>query len=170
MRLSKIEYGCYLALAAKSRSEDPFTQVGAVALSRENRILGTAYNGLKSGAVVQEWMLKEDNRARKSDLFIHAESNLCALLRKGECHTICLTQSPCIKCCQNIAALDIKQVVYLQEYTKCNLFKEFFLFHGISFLELPPESKEKIKQYIQNSANFFELESTRNCAKSVEKA
>lgn len=170
MRLSRLEYGCYLALAAKSRSEDPFTKVGAVALSKDNRVLGTAYNGLKPGAKVEPWMLREENRARKSDLFIHAESNLCALLRKGECYTICLTQSPCIKCCQNIAALDIKTVVYLQEYTKCNLFKEFFSFHGVQYFELDPVSKNNIKQYIKDFSNFFELESERNCAKVIDKA
>lgn len=158
MRLSRLEYGCYLALAVKSRSEDPFTKVGAVALSRENRVLGTAYNGLKSGATLESWMLHEENRAKKSDLFIHAESNLCALLRKGECYTICLTLSPCIKCCQNIAALDIKNVVYLQEYSKCTLFKEFFSFHGIQYLQLDPVSKKNIKEYMLNKDNFSELD------------
>lgn len=156
MRLSKEEYGCLLALAAKSRSEDPHTKIGAVALSADNRVLGTAYNGLKPGRYVEEWMTKEENREAKGDVFIHAEANLCALLRKGECHTICLTQSPCIKCCQNIAALDIVRVVYLKEYS-CKKFKNFFEFHGVEYFQLSFESKQRIADHIRNFSNFTEL-------------
>lgn len=148
-RLSKLEYGCYLALVAKSRSEDPHTQVGAVAFSKDFRVLGTAYNGLRAGKEVPNWMYDDSNRLEKADLMIHAESNLCSLLTKDICHTICLTHSPCIKCCQNIAALNIKQVVYLKEY-KDSKFKDFFEFHGISYLELPQEGKVNIRRVIQN--------------------
>lgn len=157
MRLSFDEYGCFLALVAKSRSEDIFTQVGGVAMDYENRVLGTAYNGLRSGQKIEEWMTKEENRERKSDLFLHCESNLCALLTRGECKTIYLTHSPCIKCCQQIAALDIKRVVYIQEYKKCQKFKDFLTFHRIAFEEISQESKNKILNYLQNINNFKEL-------------
>lgn len=155
-RMSFDEYGCFLAMAAKTRSEDPHTKVGAVAFSSDYRILGSAYNGLKPKAKIPEWMKDNEKRDKKGNLFIHAESNLCALLKKGECHTICITQSPCIKCCQTIAATGISKVVYLKEY-RCQEFKEFFDFHQIEYIELPPSSKQKILDYIKNLNNFSEL-------------
>jgi deoxycytidylate deaminase len=156
-RLTFDEYGCLLALMAKSRSEDEFTKIGGVALDKNGRVLGVSYNGLKSGQIMPDWMKLEENRERKSDLFIHCESNLCALLRKGECHTLCLTQSPCIKCCQQICALDIQKVVYLTEYKKCGKFKDFLNFHNIDYYELSRLSKDKILNYIRNQNSFPEL-------------
>jgi deoxycytidylate deaminase len=153
-RLTFDEYGCLLALMARSRSEDPFTKVGGVALNKEGRILGVSYNGLYSGMSLPDWMKKEENRDLKSDIFIHCESNLCAQITKDQCHTICLTISPCIKCCQNIAALNIKRVVYVSEYKKCNKFKKFFDFYGIEYYQLSEDQKNKIKKYILESVNI----------------
>ena len=148
-RLSKDEYGCLLALVAKSRSEDIFTQVGACATDINGRVLGTGYNGLLPGAEIPDWMLLEENRDLKSDLFIHAESNLCSRLTRGDCHTLYLTMSPCIKCCQNIAALGFKRVVYLKEYDKCSKFKKFLDFHGISFYQLEEKNKNNIFEFLK---------------------
>lgn len=156
-RLSFDEYGCFLALVGKSRSEDFFTRIGGAAFNNENRVLGVSYNGLKSGSKMPDWMKLEENREKKSDLFIHCESNLCALLIKGQCKTIYLTQSPCIKCCQNICALDIQRVIYLKEYKKCDKFKEFLSFHEIEYKELPQENKNNILAYIKEINNFDEL-------------
>jgi len=156
-RLTFDEYGCLLALMAKSRSEDKFTRVGGAAFDYNNRVLGVSYNGLKSGHDLPDWMKLEENREKKSDLFIHCESNLCALLTKGQCKTIYLTLSPCIKCCQSVAALNIQRVVYLKEYEKCNKFKEFFDFHGIVYEELPIDSKDNIYNYLGDLHNVEEL-------------
>lgn len=157
MRLSFDEYGILLALCAKSRSEDFFTRIGGAAFSHENRVLGVSYNGLKPGQVVPDWMKLEENRDKKSDFYIHCESNLCAFLTKDSCKTLFLTQSPCIKCCQNIAALNVQRVVYLKEYKKCNKYKEFLTFHGIEWGELSRESKDIVLNYIKNLKNFEEL-------------
>ena len=157
-RLSFDEYGCLLALMGKSRSEDPHTRIGGVGLDKHGKVLGVSYNGLKSGAIMPDWMKLEENRDRKSDYFIHAESNLCAQLKKDECYTLCLTQSPCIKCCQNIAALNIQRIIYLKEYIKCNKYKEFLTFHGIYFRELEKDGKNKIYNYIMDLSNFKELQ------------
>lgn len=156
-RLSFDEYGCLLALMAKSRSVDKFTRVAAIALDKNGRVLGAAYNGLKPGMKMPEWMTLEENRPRKSMLFLHAESNLCALLKKDECHTICLTISPCIACCQNIAALNIQKVVYIKEYEKCDKFKDFLAFHDIEYRQLSLVEKKRIQEYIITTSNFEEL-------------
>jgi hypothetical protein len=157
MRLSFDEYGSLLALVVKSRSEDPHTQVGGVAFNKEKRIKATGYNGLKSGMQLPEWMRLDSNRTEKSDLMIHCESNLCSGLVKGECDTIYLTISPCIKCCQNIAALDIKTVIYLKEYLKCSKYKQFLSFHNIKYRQLSDNEKQNIKKYLIDQDNFLEL-------------
>jgi deoxycytidylate deaminase len=157
MRLSFDEYGSLLALVAKSRSEDPHTQVGGVAFNKEKRIKATAYNGLKSGMQLPDWMHLDNNRIEKADLMIHCESNLCSGLLKGECDTVYLTISPCIKCCQNIAALDIKRVIYLKEYLKCSKYKQFLSFYGIDYRELSDKEKQNIKNYLLDHNNFLEL-------------
>ena len=43
-----------LAHAAALRSEDPYRKVGAAALDADNRVIGTAYNGLYPGFKAQE--------------------------------------------------------------------------------------------------------------------
>jgi len=156
-RLTKDQYSCFLALVAKSRSEDPHTKIGAVAISEDNRVLASSYNGLKSGFELEKWMFLEENREKKADYFIHAEANLCALLKKDECHTIALTQSPCIRCCQQIGSLNIKRVIYIKEYERCSKFKDFFKFYNIEYMELPKESKQRILEYIKDSNNYKEL-------------
>lgn len=159
-RLTFDEYGCLLALVGKSRSEDYFTRIGGAAFDSSNRVLGVAYNGLKPGQKMPNWMKLEENRPLKSDLFIHCESNLCSLLTVNQCKTIYLTQSPCIKCCQNIAALNIQRVVYLKEYAKCDKYKQFLTFHNIKFERLSADSRCNIIKYIQNLGNFEELYDT----------
>ena len=156
-RLNIYEYGCMLTLVGKSRSEDYFTHASAVGISKDKRILGIAYNGLKAGQEVPEWMQLEENRQKKTAYYLHAEDNLFALVKKDECHTLCVNISPCLPCCKVIAANGVKMVVYIKEYAKCNGFKEFFKFYGISYEELPVRSKQKIKEYLTNMANFPEL-------------
>ena len=156
-RLSIEEYGCLLSLIGKGRSEDCFTHTSGVAISKDKRILGISYNGLAPGMIVPDWMKKEDNRAKKSEFYLHAEDNLFALIKKGECHLLCLNISPCISCCRTIIANNVTRVVYLKEYHRCNKFKEFFKFYGVDCHELSMESKKNIKLYLRNDFNFEEL-------------
>jgi deoxycytidylate deaminase len=157
-RLTIEEYGCLLSLIGKGRSEDPKTRVSAVAIAKDKRVIGISYNGLKSGIEVPTWMFIDENRIKKAEYFIHAEQNLFSLLKKDECDLLCLNLSCCIKCCQTVAAHNVKKVVYLQEYHGCNKFKEFFKFHTIDCHELSVEGKQNIKNYLTDMTNFKELE------------
>jgi Cytidine and deoxycytidylate deaminase zinc-binding region len=71
-RLAIPEYAMALAHVASLRSEDPYRKVGAVALDFDNRVIGTAYNGLAPGynASAEFWA---DRDARRS-FMIHASS------------------------------------------------------------------------------------------------
>ena len=156
-RLSIEEYGCMLSLIGKGRSEDYFTHASGVAISKDKRILGISYNGLKAGMRVPDWMRLEENRAKKSEFYLHAEDNLFSLVKRGECDLLCLNISPCISCCRTIAANNVRRVVYLREYHRCNKFKEFFAFYGIEHEELSVISKKNISRYLSDVRNFEEL-------------
>lgn len=157
-RLTIEEYGCLLSLIGKGRSEDIHTKASAVAISSDKRILGISYNGLRAGMKMPIWMYKEENRVKKGEFMIHAEKNLFSLLKKGDCSLLCLNISPCLNCCQTILANDVKTVVYIKEYHRCDKFKEFFNFHGITYRELTTEEKHNIKNYLIDMTNFTELE------------
>lgn len=158
MRLSLEEYGCLLALAGKSRSEDTFTHCSAVAIDKNKRIIGISYNGLKKGMPVPDWMRLEENRIEKSELYIHAEQNLFNLVKNEECDLLCLNISPCFNCSKIIVANNVRKVVYLKEYHRCDKFKKIFNFYNIEYLELPKISKDNIKKYILETSNFSELD------------
>lgn len=156
-RLSIDEYGCFLALVGKSRSEDYFTHCSAVGLTKDKRVIGISYNGLKAGMEVPDWMKLEENREKKSDYYLHAESNLFSLIKNDECETIYLNISPCLACSRIIAAHNVKRVVYLKEYHRCNKFKEFFDFYSIKYEELSKKSKNNILNYVLDARNFEEI-------------
>lgn len=158
MRLSLEEYGCFLTLAGKSRSEDPHTHCAAVGFSKNKRVLGISYNGLGAGMSVPDWMKEEGNREKKGDLFLHAEQNLFNLIKNEECELLCLNISPCFNCSKFIVSHGVKRVVYLKEYHRCTRFKEIFDFYKIQYQELSNESKINIRDYILNASNFSELQ------------
>ncbi len=61
-RLSKPEYGCYLALSARSRSEDPHTQVGVALFDEEWRTVSTGFNGFGPGFLPKETVVPNRNK------------------------------------------------------------------------------------------------------------
>lgn len=63
-RLPIPQYVMTLAHAAALRSEDPYRKVGAAALDADNRVIGTAYNGLYPGFKAQDtfWASREERQ------------------------------------------------------------------------------------------------------------
>jgi len=130
-RLSWEEYAMSIAKAAALRSEDPFRKVGACALSYDNKILGAAYNGLKSG--VNKDGVFWSNRDGRRPFMIHAETNLLSLFKRDECRLIAITLFPCECCARQIAAWNIPKVIYLEKYeheTACKTL-DIFNFYNI---------------------------------------
>lgn len=103
-----------LAHVASLRSEDPYRKVGAAALDYDNRVIGTAYNGLAPGfdAPPGFW----DDRDARQKFMLHAEINLCSLFRRGEAKTVALTTMPCTACMQTLCAYGIKEIYYRDIY------------------------------------------------------
>jgi dCMP deaminase len=130
-RLNWEEYAMELAKTAALRSEDPFRKVGACALSHDNRILGVAYNGLKSGKHVSPdfW----NDRDKRRPYMIHAESNLLSLFLRNQCKLMAITLLPCTSCAKLICAWNIEKVIYQEEYdnSDAKYTKEIFDFYKI---------------------------------------
>ena len=113
-RLSIPKYAMALAHVASLRSEDPYRKVGAAALDHENRVIGTAYNGLAPGYNPPPafW----DDREARQKFMLHAEVNLCSLFRRGEARIVATTTMPCTACMQTLCAYGIKEIYYRDVY------------------------------------------------------
>lgn len=104
-----------IAQAAKVRSKDPNTQVGALIVSPDRRRTVIGYNGMPEG--MGEGSCWEDSC--KDHLVIHAEQNAIAnAARTGvpvDGATIYITLPPCLPCARAIVAAGIKRVFYPSE-------------------------------------------------------
>lgn len=130
-RLSWDQYAMELAKTAALRSEDSFCKVGACALSHDNRVLGVAYNGLKSGMNPSPEFWQD--RDKRRPYMIHAESNLLSLFTRNQCKMIAVTLLPCASCARLICAWNIEKVIYAEEYdnSEAKYSKEIFDFYNI---------------------------------------
>jgi dCMP deaminase len=135
-RISWENYALELAKTASMRSEDPYKKVGACALSFDNRVLGVAYNGLKSGKNpdVSFW---KDRDARRPYM-IHAETNVLSLFSRNECRLLAVTMMPCSCCARMICAWNIPELVYFEEYNsiESKYSMDIFEFYGIKITKL----------------------------------
>lgn len=133
-RLSWDEYALELSRVAALRSEDPFQKVGACALDFSNRVIGVAYNGLAPGKEV-DGVFWSDRDARRP-FVIHAETNLLALIKRGECKTIACTLLPCTSCAVSIAAHGVQRVVFQDIYHRDTTAFKIFNFYGIEYRQI----------------------------------
>jgi dCMP deaminase len=113
-RISIAQYAMALAHVASLRSEDPFRKVGAAALDFDNRVIGTAYNGLAPGFDAPRGFW--DDREGRQKFMLHAEVNLCSLFKRGEVKIIASTTMPCTSCMQTLCAYGIEEIYYRDVY------------------------------------------------------
>jgi dCMP deaminase len=132
-RLSIPEYAMALAHVASLRSEDPYRKVGAAALDHDNRVIGTAYNGLAPGfeAPPGFW----DDRAARQKFMLHAEVNLCSLFRRGEARLVATTTMPCTACMQTLCAYGIKEIYYREVYCESDA-PEIAALYGVKLQQI----------------------------------
>jgi dCMP deaminase len=133
-RISWEEYALKIAQVASLRSEDPFYQVGACALDYSNRVIGVAYNGLAPGKVAPDGFWED--RDKRRPYMVHAECNVLALIKRGECRLIACNLLPCSSCATNIVAHGIKKVVYSEVYSRDTMSLEIFKFNDIECVQL----------------------------------
>lgn len=129
-------YFMNICQAVKLRSKDPKKQVGAV-LVKNNRILSTGYNGLKSGVNDNiDWK----DRELVHNLVLHAEMN-CLLYNTEKNYdnednmVLYCTLSPCINCVKLIASSHINKIIYTDEYKDIETVKQICNFYNIQLIK-----------------------------------
>lgn len=133
-RLPIPQYAMALAHVAALRSEDPFRKVGAAALDKDNRVIGTAYNGLFPGFTAPKdfW----DSREERRKFMLHAEINLCSLFRRGEARIVACTTMPCTSCMQALCAHGVKTIYYGETYAESRA-PEIADMYGVELIHVP---------------------------------
>lgn len=153
--LSWDEYFMCVAKLTAMRSKDPNTQVGAVIVSKDNRILSIGYNGSPNGYNDERFPWKrEGNKLDTKYLFVvHAERN--AILnylgnRKDFLGArIYVDLFPCNECAKEIIQSGIKEVVYLSDKYKDSeetiASKRLFDICGVSYRHFSNEREVTLK-------------------------
>jgi len=112
------EYFMGVALLSAKRSKDPKTQVGALLVSQDKKIVGLGYNGFPRGISDDEfpWDKEGDYLDTKYPYVVHAEVNsILNATTSLEGATIYVTLFPCNECAKMIIQAGIKEVVYLSD-------------------------------------------------------
>lgn len=112
-----------IAEVVARRSHDAETQVGAVIVDENKRILATGYNGFPPGA---DDTCLPNKRPDKYPFMVHAEINAIASSRQDlRGSTLYITYNPCRDCAKAIITAGIRSVAYRIEYTNDD--KDFIL-------------------------------------------
>jgi dCMP deaminase len=109
------EYFMGMAHLSALRSKDPSTQVGAVIVSSENKIVSIGYNGLPKGCSDDDypWDREGSTLDTKYVYVVHAELN--AILNSPLPVTGCkvyVSLFPCNECAKAIIQSGLKEIIY----------------------------------------------------------
>ena len=124
----------YISMAKliSKRSKDPNTQVGAIIVSKDDRILSVGYNGFPNGCSDDEFPWSRSAKREydtKYPYVVHAELNAILNFRGDnkafEGSTLYVTLFPCHECAKAIIQSGITRLVYLDnKYQDTEDFKE----------------------------------------------
>ena len=146
------EFFMRVAIAARMRSKDPNTQVGACIAGPDNRILSVGYNGTPSGLNDDDfpWDPSDDPLTDKHNYVIHAEANAIlnyrGSLKELSGARVYVTLFPCQECAKTLVQAGIGEVIYLDdkyEGTVGNLISKSVLDRcGVSYrqMQLPEDA------------------------------
>lgn len=133
-RLEWDEYFMSIALLASCRSPCERLHVGSV-IVKNNRIISMGYNGFIPGA--PHISRVQDNHEQS---IIHSEINAitdCA--KRGtslDNAKIYITHYPCPHCFRSIAASNIKEIIYLNDYNNSPIVEELAHDSGIKITKI----------------------------------
>lgn len=147
LRPSKNDYFLSIADQVRNRSPDPKTQVGAVLVDNNDRIVGTGYNGPPQG--FSDESLNWADRESVYPFIVHAEMNaiLYSGARYDERAKLYVTLSPCKDCIKLIAASGIKTIFFRDRYKDFGIVNELAKKFGITLIE------QKEQNHGQEEAN-----------------
>lgn len=109
------EYFMGLAHLSAKRSKDPSTQVGAVIISEDHRVVGIGYNGFPNGCSDDDfpWAREGDFGCTKYPFVVHAELNAILNSKKDlKGCSIYVSLFPCNECAKAIIQSGITRIVY----------------------------------------------------------
>lgn len=139
------DYFLDLARATAARSKDPNTQVGAVIVNPDGRIVSQGYNGMPEG-MCECW-----DDTVKDDLVVHAEVNAVANAARTGVSTLggtmYVTLPPCLPCARVVAASGVSHVVCPKE-------------SYVDWITRKPKWKDKFQQafdYLTNAGVSHEI-------------
>jgi len=141
-RIAIPEYVMALAHVASLRSEDPYRKVGAAALDHDNRVIGTAYNGLAPGYDAPDGFW--DDRDKRQKYMLHAEVNLCSLFKRGEARVVATTTMPCTACMQTLCAYGVEEIYFEEEYKSSDA-REIAEVYGVKLQQVSSFPKAKLE-------------------------
>ena len=116
--LSWDEYFMGLAHLSAMRSKDPSTQVGAVIVDPQHKVVGIGYNGLPTGCSDDEfpWDREGGMLESKYAFVVHAELNaILNSTRSLRGCTLYVSLFPCNECAKAIIQSGIRKIVYEED-------------------------------------------------------
>jgi dCMP deaminase len=110
------DYFLHIARSVALKSKDPSTQVGAVIVDEDNRVVSTGYNGFISKCNEKDLSWE---RPMKYHFVIHEEMNAILYARRDlrGCRMY-LTHEPCENCLKHALQAGMKVFYYGQPYDK----------------------------------------------------
>lgn len=104
-----------MAYLVASWSKDPSSQIGAVIVDSQNRVISTGFNGLPVG--VKDTNERLGDRATKYKMILHAEENAIMFAKQNlnGCSIYVTKMPPCAHCAALIIQSGIK-FVYVPEW------------------------------------------------------
>lgn len=184
--ISKDEVYMLIAKIISKRSKDPNTQVGAVIVSEDDRILSIGYNGWPNGIddddPKYDWSNRNTDDPDNKYLTV-AHSELNAILNyRGDLRdlkgaTLYVTLFPCNECAKAIIQTGISRVVYLDDKyhdsVSSHVSRKMFNTTNTEFIQFKPslESMSNVINSIMilgNSPKYRDIVNKDNQAQLVE--
>jgi dCMP deaminase len=112
---------CFMSMAiiASKRSKDPSSQVGAVIVDNDHKVVSIGYNGMPRSLDDKDLSWNKNEGLDNKYLYVcHAEFNAILNVRNGSsvngC-TVYVTLFPCNECTKAMIQTGIKKIVYLDD-------------------------------------------------------
>lgn len=184
--MSKDESYMKMAQLIAKRSKDPNSQVGAVIVSSDDRILSMGYNGFPNGISDDDFPWEreaEDEVDTKYPYVCHAEANAILNFR-GDIKalagaTLYVTLFPCNECMKLILQTGISNIIYLEDkYPYTSSHRAVYRMANATHTSIQPYQPPKMaydklaakinKIYcLQNSPKYRNLSSSENVEQDV---
>lgn len=148
------EYFMGLAHLSAKRSKDPSTQVGAVIVGSDHRVVGIGYNGFPNGCSDDDfpWEREGEFGCTKYPFVVHAELNAILNSKKdlNGC-SIYVSLFPCNECAKAIIQSGISRIVYESDkYADTDgvkASKRMLQAAGIELVQLPYAMELQVKKH-----------------------